>query len=198
MEDLTTVQTALKTWVRSLTGIASTDVVLFENEPRVHHNGTLVLLSWLSDVGVGTHETRYEDSEEAPPAPNMTPVLVGCSLITLQISVETHSQDPAIPSARVLSMRLRDRVRRPSSLALLASLNLGLVSVAPIRQVDYRVDRRMVARMIVEVGFNATSFDRDTDSSVGSLETIEVTSVITAPSGDPVSSDLQLTEEVMP
>jgi hypothetical protein len=202
-----TLQPALVTWVKALTGL---DVVVFENEPRPMHNGAIGVLSWTSNVGVGQDETRWDDDgSTAPsppwdgtgdaPTPNLTPVQVGNRLLALQVSIETHNTKPDAPHALALAERLRARARRPSSLASLEAMNLGLVDVQTTARADYRgVDQRWIARVVSEVRFNATSFEQDSDGATYSIETVGVTATLTDPAGESLAPSLQLSGEVMP
>jgi hypothetical protein len=196
--DLVATQTALKAWARALLGLASNDPVLFENEPRVMFNRVLVLLSWVSGAGVGVDETRYEDSGATAPAANMVPVLTGARVAVLQVAVETLSQAPDAPNARALCERLRDRLRRPSSLAALKAANLGLIDAQVITVADAKRDQRFNARAVVEVRFNATSFDRDADGAVSSIERVVLTSHVAKPDGAQLPAELQMTAEEIP
>lgn len=191
--DLETLQPLLVGWVRSLTEV---DVVLFENAPRPHHSGTLVLLSWVSMVSVGVEDQRYEDSERSAPALNLTPQTVGLRLVTLQLSIETLSQRPGAPNAFTLAERFRSRARCPASLAAIAAMALGLVRVGSTLKADYRVDQRWVSRVIVEVRFNATAFE--TSSPINTIETAKVSTALKNPAGDDLPVALQISEEVLP
>jgi hypothetical protein len=68
-----TLQPALVTWIAALLGNPPGLVVVWENEPRPRHNGTLVVLSWVSTIGIGRDETRWEiDGTVYPPDAQVT------------------------------------------------------------------------------------------------------------------------------
>lgn len=188
-----TLQPLLVAWVKSLT---ETDVALFENEPRPRHNGTLVLLSWVSIVTRGIEDQRYEVADVPIPESNLTPQTIGLRSATLQISIETLDQRPGAPNAVALAERFRSRVRKPSSLALLEEMNLGLINVGAARKADYKVDQRWISRQLVEVGFNATAFE--TDTAITSIERAKVTSTIQNAAGDALPPSLQAVAEIIP
>lgn len=196
---LAQLQTALKAWVVALAGLtASRDPVVFADEPRPMHNGTLALLTWVSGAPRGLDELRYEDNEEPAPAANMVPVVVGNRVRALQLEFETLSQDPAAPSALALCERVRDRLRRPSSLAALKAMNLGFVDAGLITVPDRKSDQRWRARTLLEVRFNATSFDRDADGAVSAIETVVLTSHVRGTDGAALPAAQQFNAEEIP
>lgn len=189
---LADVQPALKAWVAILSGVDPAFVV-FENEPRPRTNGTLALLSWVSDAAVGVDENRYEDSGAAAPDGNLLPVSVGDRLVALQVGFETTDQRPDAPNARACAVRMRDRIRLRSSLSRIADMNLGLVGTDPIVQADYRAEQRMVARAVLGLRFNATSYERDDAAGiVGQIESVDVTSQLADVDGAQLPAALQL------
>lgn len=203
--DFTATEDALAEWVRALMGLTADDAIAWEDRQRPWFQGRIVLLSWVAGAGVGVDEVRWEQrlvgDPPAPPvapAPNLEPVIVGCRTVTLQISAEVHNQLPGAPHARALIERLRNRLSRPSSLATLAGLNLGLIGADGVVSANYEVDDHVVGRALLSVRFNATSFDRDTDGAVGSLESVEVTSHVQNPAGAEVAPALQMVNEVIP
>lgn len=194
--DYTAAQPALVAWVKALTGL---EVVAWENEPRPHvPAGRLGVLSWLPTAGRGVDEVRWEDSNAVAPLPNLEPTVVGVRVLGLQVSVETLDQRPEAPHARATLERMRDRLRRPSSLAALAAANLGLIGAGDVAPADYRVDKRWVSRSVLDVRFNATSFDRDTDGAAPAIETVRVTSHIADVDGTELPAPEQFNDEVMP
>lgn len=187
-----TLQPLLLAWVKALTGL---DVAVFQNEPRPRHNGTLVLLSWVSNTSVGIDDLRWEITDDPIPALNATATVSGCRRLALQVSIENLDQRPAT-HAQALCEKLRARTRLPSSLALIKAMELGLVSVGDVRQADYKVDQHWVSRALVEFRFNASSFEADI--AVTSIETVEVTSQFEDVDGTVLPDALQLIATVFP
>lgn len=191
------IKPALKTLVTSLTGAA---LVQFENEPRKAHKGVIVLLSWVSSTGVGIDENRWtiDDAVDAPD-PNATPIVVGVRTLALQVSAEVHDQRVAADDARSMLERLRTRIRRSASLASLLAVNIGLIDCGNVIQSDYNVDGHVVSRCLIELRFNATEFDVDTDGATGTIETVELTGVASDVAGNEYADPpLNYTDAVMP
>lgn len=199
--DWTALQTALKAWVLALLGWSATrDVVIFENEPWKRDNRRVAVLSWVSGAPVAAGEVRYEDTGALAPAPDLEPVTIALDVLALQIALETDDQRPQGPHARAFAQTLRARLWRPSSLDALDAMNLGLIGSSAITQADYREkgNGRLVSRTIVEVRFNASSFDRDALAAAGSIESAEVTSHVDTAAGAPVATPLQMNAEEIP
>lgn len=199
---LDAIQTALVAWVIALTGVEA-PFVGFKDDARANvvTKGTSVDLSWVSDVGVGQDEIRYEEDDAAAiPDPNLTPVQMGNRLMVLQVGIETWDQRATV-NAHTLANRLRGRVKLPSSLAALAAANVALVDIGGAINANYNSDGRIVSRRVIEIRLNATSTERGTTADqIGSIESVEVTSdKITDSTGDIALDDsLQITNEVMP
>jgi hypothetical protein len=182
--DLSALEPALQDWVATLTGVPRA-ACLWENAPRVQHAGQLVLLSWVSMVGVGMDATEWDydaDAGVVDPLTELTPVVQGQRRAALQVSVEAHDQRPGV-NATALAQRVVDRAQAPSSLAALAAANAGLASVGTVRRTDYRVDGRMVARATVEVGFNLTSHFIDTAGRTATIDAVEIDATVEGSSG---------------
>jgi hypothetical protein len=192
--DFESLQPAIVAWLKTLTGL---DVVIWENDPRPLAPGLVALLAWLDEPVVGVDEQRVEDSGAPAPTPDLTPVVVGVRTLTLQVGLETFRQDPAAPHARALASRLRARLHLPSSHAALAAANLGLIGAGPAVRADYRGDGgRWVARVVVELRFNATTCE--VDAALPSLAAAEVTSTFVTPTGAAETADLQLAGDAIP
>lgn len=187
--DYTVLEPALQAWVASLTGVDPL-VVLWENAPRVRHNGVLVLLSWVSATKVGTDDAAWVYEANADPLLEMTPEVMGPRTLTLQVSCECHDQRPGF-TARAVLEHFRDRVRTPSSVALLAAMNVGLVQATNITTADYRVDGRVVSRTLMEVILNASAFVRDTAGATSYIATVVTTANITNVDGTPLPATIQ-------
>lgn len=190
--DFTTIEPALCALVASATGIEAA-CVLFENMPRVRHNGRLALLSWVSTGGVGsaTDEERWAYTPNADPLQEMRVTLCGPRELRLQVSVETLDQRPGY-TARALAERARDRFTMPSSRTALAAVGLAFVRATEATQRDYRVDGRWVPRALFEVQLNGAASVEDVDARTSYIATAEVTASVVRPDGTPVTpSSLQ-------
>ncbi len=195
--DLPTIEAALKVWIAALTGVA-VGFVVDGGEPQPRHNGQLVTISWVSMPTVGTDEVRYEvDPSAVAPAPNLTPTVVSLSKWTLQITIETNDNRAQGPNAMVLSRTMLNRIRRPSSLAALRAVNLGLIGATGPTSADSFVDDHNVSRVIFEVMINASNLDRDTGNQAGSVASIDVTSnTLDDEGGTPLPDSAQMDHEV--
>lgn len=197
--DFASLEPALKAWARALLGWAATDPVVFENEPRPRHNGRIATLALVSAVGVGVDETRYEDTGALAPLPNLAPAVVGARVLAVQIAVETVDQRPGSPHARAALERLRARLRWPSSLAALAAANVALIGAGTTSSADYlSADKRFVARALLEVRLNASSFEADALGATGAIESVAVTSDVTTPADASLPPALQMVDETIP
>ncbi len=67
MIDFPTIQSTLKLWVSQLSGVGLPFCTM-QNEPRVMHNGTLAVLSWVSINGVGVDDVMEPELVEVPTA----------------------------------------------------------------------------------------------------------------------------------
>lgn len=169
--DLATIEPALVTWAAAVTGVEASCVV-WENAPRVRPNTALVLLSWVSIVGVGIDETAWTYEANADPLAEMTATVAGPRACVLQLAVETFDQRPG-HTARAIAEVARTRAQGPTSLAALQAVKLGFAGVGLVTNADYRVDQRMISRTVMEVRLNAES--RVTDSTTSYIASVHAT-----------------------
>lgn len=187
--DFATIEPALRALVATATGIEASCCV-FENAPRPIHNGKLALLSWVSTEAPGGDDLRWDYVADADPLAEMRPTVAGPRAATLQVSVETQNQTPGL-TARALAETARARLQWPSARASLAAVGLALVSVAGVRQADYRVDGRWMPRALFEVRLNGASSAEDVAGRTSYIATVGVTATVTRPDDAPVLSSLQ-------
>lgn len=186
--DLATIEPGLLAWAAALTGVPVA-FCLWENQPRVQHRGQLVLLRWVSEVGVGEDETLYTYAAHADPLLEMTPTVTGNRLVVVQLDIEVHDQRPGV-NAHHIASRARTRLQWPSSLAALAALDLAMVGAEQIVVTDYEVDGRFVSRRTMDVRLNASSRETDPAGAVPYIATVTTTATITHPDGSAVDSDI--------
>jgi hypothetical protein len=192
--DFETIEPALLLLVASATGVEAS-CVLFENAPRVRHNGQLALLSWVStgNVGGATDEERWAYVSNANPLQEMRVTLAGPRELRLQVSVETLDQRPGY-TARALAERARARFAAPSARAALEAVGLAFVRATEVTRADYRVDGRVVPRSLFEAQMNGAASFEDTDARTSYIATVGVTATVKRPDGSTVSpSSLQPT-----
>lgn len=188
--DLATIEPALCTLAAALTGVEASCCV-FENAPRPRHNGSLVVLSWVSRTGVGEDETLWAYASNADPLLEMTPAVKGPRRAVLQFAVEvTADQRPGYNAAALIE-RARTRLQRPSSHAALNAVTLAFAGVGAARQADYRADGRMVSRSLFEVQLNGAALEADLDGRTSYIATADVTGTVAGPDGTDVPATIQ-------
>lgn len=182
--DLAAIEPGLLAWASALTGVELA-CCLWENAPRVQHNGQLVLLRWVSEVGVGVDAIDYAYAPNADPLLEMTPTVSGNRVVVVQLDVEVHDQSSGV-NAHALASRARTRLRWPSSLDALEALDLALVGAEQIVVTDYELDGRFVSRRTMDVRLNASSRETDSAGAVPYIATVTTTATITHPDGTAV------------
>lgn len=181
---------AMKAWASALTDVPAA-CVQWENEPRVQHNGQLVLLRWVSEVGVGVDATQYAYAANADPLAEMTPTTSGNRLAVVQLDVEVHDQRPGV-SAHAIVSRARTRLMWPRLLAMLAEVELAVAGIEQVVPTDYEGDNgRMVSRRTFDVRLNAVSRETDAAGATSFIATVETAATITDPAGDDVAASIQ-------
>lgn len=188
--NLATIEPALVQWAAALTGVEAS-CVLWENAPRVRHNGRLVLLSWVSRTGVGVDATAWNYAANADPLAEMTPSAEGARELVVQVSVEVTTDQRPGYNAAALAEQARTRIRWPRALAMLEASGLALATVGPATQADYPADGRLVSRSLFEVRFNAVASEADAAGATSYIATVGATGTVRAPDGTDVPSTLQ-------
>ncbi len=187
--DRATAEAALLAWAALVTG-QDAAVCLWENAPRVRHNGVLVLLSEVSFTEVGADASAWAYAANADPLLEMTPTAWGGRLWTVQVSVESLTS----AGARSVAQDAALRASWPRARALLTVAGCALASVGPVRQADYRgADGRTVARALFEVRLNTTVSAADTAGRTSYIATVEATATVVDPAGTALPTALQPT-----
>jgi len=186
--DLATIEPGLLAWAAALTSVPAA-FCLWENAPRVQHRGQLVLLRWVSEVGVGEDETLYTYAANADPSLEMTPTVSGNRLVVVQIDIEVHDQRAGV-NAHALASRARTRLQWPSIQAALEALGLALVGAEQVVVTDYELDGHVVSRRTMDVRLNALSTETDTAGATSYIATVTAVPTITHPDGSAVDPDI--------
>lgn len=131
-------------------------------------SGPVVDLTLSSVVGKGTDETRYETFGSGDPEDiKEVPVYNGYRLLSVQVEVDSDSQEDDADAPGFYTGALRTRLRRDDVLAILQAGGVALVSVGPTFEADFlNQSGRMQSRAITEVRFATT--EEDTDGADGS------------------------------
>ncbi len=114
----------------------------------------------------GTDEIRYETIVGATPAlTRVVPTYCGRRTFYVSVQVGVDDQEDDV-NAMTLAGLLRTRLRRNEILAILHDAEVGLVSIGPAMDADYRdADGRMVSNVIVEIKFACIESDTDSTES---------------------------------
>ena len=184
--DLAAIAPALLAWASALTGVPAS-CCQWENDPRVQHNGQLVLLRWVSEIGVGVDATDYAFAANADPLLEMTPTTSGNRVAVVQVDIEVHDQRPGV-NAHALASRARTRLYWPRLLAMLAEVELAVAGVEQIVVTDYEVEGHVVSRRTMDVRLNAVARETDDAGTTSYIATVETTATITDPAGDDVAA----------
>ncbi len=174
--------------VSTLTGVERS-CCLFENDPRVQHNGALVLLRWVGEASVGVDSTHYTFAEADDPLDEMTPTTTGNRVLTLQVDVEVHDQRPGV-NAHAVASRARTRLAWPSTIAALEDLDLAVATVEGLVTTDYEVDGHFVSRRSFDVRLHATAREVDAAGATSSIDTIEAEATIRHPDDTVVAASI--------
>ncbi len=182
--DLSVIGPGLLAWASTLTGVEAS-CCQWENDPRVAHNGSLVLLRWVSEVGVGEDDVSYAYAANADPLLEMTPTVTGNRVVVVQLDVEVHNQ-AAAANAHAIASRARTRLQWPSIQAALEALGLALVGAEQIVVTDYELDGHFVSRRTMDVRLNALSTETDAAGATSYIATVTAVPTITHPDGSAV------------
>lgn len=186
--DLATIAPGLLDVAASLTGVERT-CCQWENDPRVAHDGQLVLLRWVSEIGVGTDAVDYVYAANADPLLEMTPTVTGNRVVVVQLDVEVHDQAAAV-NAHAIASRARTRLRWPSIESALRALDLAFVKAEQVVVTDYELDGHFVSRRTMDLRFNALSSETDAAGATSYIATVTTTAAVTHPDGSAVAASI--------
>jgi hypothetical protein len=135
----------------------------------------LCMLRVSSVLALGVDETRHTFTGAAAPDPDTFPAQTGNRRPVLTVTVDSWDND-AKRRARHILERIRTRLRRPSSRALLNDIDTSLSGITAIVATGRIEDNREYARASMDVMLN-TIVD-DPDHAFGSIKNIEVSGTI--------------------
>lgn len=164
--------------------------VCWKDDPRPDLADGVILLKVLADLSQGVDEYRVaHDSSlnSSSPPKECQPTSCGSALVTLQVQVETFSQD-ANDQARTFQRKIRQRLRWPSSREALATIETSLVDILTIPVVDKLEDNRHYSLATMDVRLNTIQVEND--KAFGRIDTIEITPTITDDGGNVVPTAL--------
>ena len=135
-----------------------------------------VFLSVVSSRKLGQDETRtrYVSVDDV-----ILPRVYGGRVLTVQIQVETRDQNLAA-SAGAIAEQVRTRLGRPSVLAALRAVDIGISTTTDVRTVNRTDDKaRVVSYAVFEaVLLTHVSDEEDDSADLGYIETAEITQTI--------------------
>lgn len=187
--DFAAIGPGLLDWAAALTGVERT-CCQWENDPRVRHNGQLVILRWVSEAGVGEDSETYDFTENADPLLEMVPTVSGHRVVVVQLDVEVHDQRAAV-NAHAIASRARTRLQFPSTLAMLEALELAVVRAEQVVVTDYEEDGRVVSRRTMDIRLNAVSSEADPAGATSYIATVETVAAVIRPDGSAVAASIQ-------
>lgn len=135
-----------------------------------------VFLSVVSSRKLGQDETRtrYVSVDDV-----ILPRVYGGRVLTVQIQVESRDQNLAA-SAAAIGEQVRTRLGRPSVLAALRAVDIGISTTTDVRTVNRTDDKaRVVSYAVFEaVLLTHVSDEEDDSADLGYIETAEITQTI--------------------
>jgi hypothetical protein len=158
--------------------------------PAVRFDLSLNITNVSSD---GHDGTRYEYDEDDDA---LYETQFGMRRFTLQVQAFVHEHTDDLTELEILE-RIRTRIRKPSSLAALKAVNVGLIDVlaaVPIRIVS---NKRTISAGNMDVFFAAAVNDAD-PIPVGWFERVVITSELKGSGGTLLGSPPNVTDLVVP
>lgn len=162
--------------------------VCWKEQPRPYLPDGVILLKVIGDLNQGTDEYRIAlDSAELTSSPPVecVPTSCGAALVTLQVQVETFDQD-ASGRARTMLRKIRQRLRWPSSLLHLKTIETSLVDMLTIPIIDKTEDGRQYSLATMDVRLNTIQVENDVP--FGRIDSIVLTPTFTDDSGGAISA----------
>lgn len=162
--------------------------VLWKEQARPYLPDGVILLKAIADVSQGVDEYRITlDASKAASAPpeECEPLSCGMAAVTLQVQVETFDQD-ASGRARTMLRRLRQRLRWPSSLEALRTIETSLIDVLVMPVIDKLQDNRQYSLATMDVRLNTIQIEPD--KPFGRIDTIAVQPMLTDQAGGAIST----------
>lgn len=185
-----TVQDKVKQWLTAMTGLPAR----IENEPVIafpHSGGFWEVSPANAITPLGEDELKYEDDPDV--AENVIPVVAGRREFTVTLRAIVRSQT-AKKTARQLVEKIRLSLKKPTVLEHFQSNGMAIVRLGPTANYDSTYDNRVES--IAAAEFRLSCALTDSDTSVGTIHTIEVTSHLKGVDGVELPSPPNLNEEL--
>ena len=190
MTDWATMETGLLTWFNTASGLKA----VAENAERpLTTTGAILSIEVVSTEAHGIDEPRETIDEETG---EVITTLCGIRHMTLRVKAESPSQAPNKRALNYINL-VRAALRFPSSLEVFQGLGLAQVRTMPTVHADYAVDNRMWSRTSFDVVL-AFASNSDDPVQLGTIGHVELSSELTAPSGDAYAPAIQVIDQVIP
>ncbi len=128
-----------------------------------------------ADLKLASHSAQHGDELrfiDQGPGANLGAEVVGNRRRVLSCRVRSRDQRPGARAYAILE-RVHDRLMMPSNQDTLASLNVGVQSVASMLDLSNVWDHRQESEAALDIALNFSSSEVDTDSGVGTIESVE-------------------------
>jgi hypothetical protein len=186
------IESALLTWAGTVTGLPA----VIENRPRSHLlkvAGYVVVSPPTSIKQVGEDYINNEEIEDDPTM--VRPTLVARREFSVPLRVICRSQSPS-KTGRYWIEKLRESLKKPSVLEFFKTNEIGIVRMGPTANFDAPFDERIESVGAAELRLCCAV--TDTDSDVGFIETVELSSHIEGVDGQELPAPPNLDEAIFP
>lgn len=189
------IDTALRAWLAVVTGAP----VRGKNAPRQHvalpHEGFIEVSLPHTITQVGEDYIKHEVDLIDPLLAK--PVLVARREFTVTVRAISRSQTPGKSGVHFVE-RVRESLKKPSTLAYLKENNLAIVRLGPTANFDAPFDDRIESICAAELRLSCVVLDAENDASVGTIGTVELSSSLEGPDGVELPAPPNLDEEMIP
>lgn len=187
LPDFAALNDALTTLFADLLGIPCQ----WRDQPQQMVVGDSATLDTLGDRGLGVDDARYV--EVGSPATGVQASVGGQREVTVQVTVWTESQRYGLNAHQYLD-RLRKRLRFPTVLERLETLELGLVTINPVVVVDPIQDGRVRGQASMDVVMSYWS--ESDDAEVPFIERVRLRSTIKNAAGTTLGDAVQVDQDI--
>jgi hypothetical protein len=171
MMDFAAYEEATRQWIQTqLPGIDAQ----MRHEGGGWHGKPRALFHFMSSVGVGVDELRYELNADLETGTDYVPVVSGNRRVVLSVMMQTRDQTPE-QQAQYYLEKLRTSLRKPSVQALFRVAGLAFATVAGVVNQDRWLDDRMESQAVMDLTFNTIAIDRDSEEADSYVAEVDVT-----------------------
>ena len=187
--DFALIQTAVKDWLGTVTGLP----VEVQNEPRKHQIRVAGFCVIDPPTSISSSGVDYYTEEPAVDPDFIVPTVVGRREFTVTIRVISRSQTPN-KTSRFYLEKARTSLKKPSVLEHFQANEIAIIDLGPTATFDSPHDDRHESISAAELRLACTVVD--TDSEIGTIGTIEVSSHLEDPGGTELPAPPNLDDEI--